>query len=72
MTSQPQSSIFQRILERLHKSREDICIDGSSDYQRGFFEGYDLARRVVEVERGNRACQGAAARSRQIEESQND
>lgn len=63
--------IFVRIQNRLESGLEDICIDGSSDYQRGFFEGYRLAMATVKTEEGNLACQVTAERSRRMEQEGN-
>lgn len=61
-------TIFKRIYEALRNGREEICIDGSPEYQRGFFEGYSAAVGTVKTEEGNIACQVTSARSRRIEE----
>lgn len=65
-------AIFKRIYNALRNEKEGLCIDGSSDYQRGFIDGFNLARRSVEVEEGNIACQVTSARSRRIEEAKKD
>ncbi len=62
-------NIFKRIYAELCDCRDSIHLDGSSDYQRGFFEGFDLARRAIEVEQGNIVCQVTAERSRRLENS---
>lgn len=39
---------YKRLLESLHNGIKEIHLDGSTDFQRGFGEGYREAIRTVE------------------------
>ena len=61
-------AIYQRVLKKLRNELEEVHVDGSSDYQRGFSEGYRAAISLVRSDEGNLACEVTALRHRKMRE----
>lgn len=41
-------NLLNQICNSLESTRKSVCVDGSAAYQHGFFDGFELAQRVVE------------------------
>lgn len=61
-------AVFKRILATLEEQVEDMHLDGSPEWQRGFMEGFRAAMRSVKVTEGNLACEVTALRHRKMRE----
>lgn len=59
-------AVFKRILKTLEAHAEDMHLDGSPEWQRGFMEGFRSAIHSVKLIEGNLACEVTALRHRKM------